>query len=103
MIVINFEFGEDGTCTHVRGDTAQFEMEVQVDGAVIPSVLEPRPDALVLLVIFETNQSVPSATGSRQSNGFAHRIADCLFVFSHITSTFLLCSVHSSTLLNPMD
>ena len=36
MIVINFEFAEDGTCTHVRGDTAQFEMEVQVDGAVIP-------------------------------------------------------------------
>ena len=36
MVVVNFEFADNGTCTHTRGDTAQFEMEVQVDGAVIP-------------------------------------------------------------------
>jgi hypothetical protein len=35
MIVTNFEFADNGVCTHTRGDTAQFELEVQVDGAVI--------------------------------------------------------------------
>jgi hypothetical protein len=36
MVIVNFEFARDGTCTHTRGDTAQFQLEVQVDGAVIP-------------------------------------------------------------------
>jgi hypothetical protein len=35
MIVTNFEFADNGVCTHTRGDTAQFSMEVQMDGAVI--------------------------------------------------------------------
>ena len=36
MIIHNFIFSDDGVCTHTRGDTAVFQLEVQEDGAVIP-------------------------------------------------------------------
>jgi hypothetical protein len=35
MIVTNFEFADNGVCTHTKGDTAQFSLEVQMDGVII--------------------------------------------------------------------
>jgi hypothetical protein len=36
MIIHNFLFSDKGVCTHTRGDTAKFMIEVQEDGAVVP-------------------------------------------------------------------
>lgn len=68
MVIINFLFDEKGVCTHTRGDTATFQLEVQEDGVVIPqweatfSVKQYLDDNTYLFQV-PFNQSTPCVIG----------------------------------------